>query len=73
MGQAAGTVAAGLGHLLRFAVWCLRGAPGIVGPIAVLWGLWQFDPRIAWVVGGLVLVLADLRIGHIRPAAKEPK
>jgi hypothetical protein len=45
--------------------------PGLAGPVAVVVGLWLYDYRLALVVAGVILVLADLRIGRIHPAPKD--
>lgn len=66
-------IAAGLGHTLRFLLMLIRTLPGLVGPIALVYGVWLFDYRAAIIAGGVILWLADLRIGRIRPAPEEPK
>jgi len=60
----AGAVAASLGYLLRLLLNSLRVLPGVVGPLAVVYGVWLYDPRIACILGGLILWAADLRIGR---------
>lgn len=66
-------IATGLGLTLRALLTLLRALPGLAGPVAVVYGIWLFDYRVALVVGGLILILADLRVGLARPQAKETK
>lgn len=63
------TIAAGLGHTFRGLLMLVRLLPGIAGPVAIVYGLWLFDYRIALVIGGGFLILADLRLA---PAATPP-
>ena len=66
-------IAAGLGYTLRALLIFLRALPGLAGPVVIVIGVWLFDYRVALVVAGIILVLADLRIGRIGPASEEPK
>lgn len=63
-------LAAGLGYTLRFLLSAIRALPGLVGPAAIVFGLWFYDYRLAIIVGGVILWLADLLIGQSRPRAK---
>lgn len=65
------TVAAGLGHLIRLLLILLRMLPGIIGPITAITGVWMLNHPAAYILAGLVLWAADLRIGSIRPGRKE--
>lgn len=52
----------------------LRLLPGIAGPVAIVYGLWLFDYRIALIVGGAFLILADLRLDPaVAPPPSTPK
>lgn len=66
-----GQIAAGLGYTIRALLSFLRVLPGLAGPVAVVVGLWLFDYRIALIVAGVILVVADLRIGRASPTSKD--
>jgi hypothetical protein len=66
-----GQIAAGLGYTVRALLSFLRVLPGLVGPVAVVIGIWLFDYRIALIVAGAILVVADLRIGRVTPTSKD--
>jgi hypothetical protein len=55
-----GTVAAGLGYLVRGLLAFLRTTPGIVGPVAIVYGVWSIYEPAGWVVAGLVLWAFDI-------------
>jgi len=61
-------IAAGLGHLLRLLWVGLRSLPGVAGPVVAIAGVWLIADIPVWhalaiVLAGIVLVVADLRIG----------
>ena len=62
MAQVVGALAAFLGVFVRWLIILLRMAPGVVGPVAIVYGVWMYDPRPAVILGGVILWLADLRI-----------
>lgn len=64
-------IATGLGLTVRALLIFIKALPGLAGPAAVVYGIWLFDYRVALIVGGCILVAADLRIGRIRPTSKD--
>lgn len=66
-----GAIAAGLGYALRFLLALLHALPGLVGPAAIVTGIWAFDWRIATIVGGLILWAWDLRPGRASTLSKD--
>lgn len=63
-----GTVAAGLGYLIRGLLSFLRTLPGIVGPVVLVYGFWLIYEPAGWIVGGLALWAFDILTS--RPAPK---
>lgn len=66
-------IAAGLGYTLRMLAILLRSLPGVAGPIGLVFGIWLFDYRMAIIVGSLILIVADLRIGLLRTKPEADK
>lgn len=59
--KAVGNVAAGLGHLARWARSVVPVIPGVAAPVVALYGIWQIYQPAAWIVAGLVLYAVDRR------------
>lgn len=64
-------IAAGLGHTLRALLIFFRALPGLIGPLVVVGGVWMLNHPAAYILAGLILWAADLRMGWIRPAPKD--
>jgi hypothetical protein len=66
-------IAAGFGHTLRLLLVLFRALPGLVGPVAIVGGVWFIYWPAALIVAGVILVLADLRIGLPATRGKDDK
>lgn len=66
-------IAAGLGHTLRVLLGLLRSLPGLIGPIAIVAGVWMIYRPAALILCGVILILADLRIGSTQRKPEERK
>jgi hypothetical protein len=47
--------------------------PGLVGPLVVVYGFWLAWPPLGFIVAGVILIAADLRIGRIGPIPEAGK
>lgn len=66
-------IAAGFGHTLRLLLVLIRMLPGLVGPVAIVAGVWFIFWPAALIVAGVILILADLRIGIPTTRGKDEK
>jgi ABC-type Fe3+ transport system permease subunit len=55
-----GAIAAGLGWTARFLATLLRALPGVIGPVAVVYGVWAIYGPAGWIAAGLVLWAWDV-------------
>lgn len=53
-------IAAGLGYVIRLLLSILRVLPGVVGPLAVVYGVWLLSQPAGYIVAGLVLWAWDV-------------
>jgi len=53
-------IAAGLGYVIRLLLSILRALPGVVGPLAMVYGVWLLSRPAGYIVAGLVLWAWDV-------------
>jgi hypothetical protein len=55
-----GAIAAGLGFTVRLLASLLRAAPGVVGPVIAIYGVWLVYRPAGYIVAGLVVWAVDI-------------
>ncbi len=55
--EVVGATAAAVGHFVRFLLWALDRLTPAVGPFLIWLGTWMYDPRLSWIVLGVMVVL----------------
>lgn len=53
-------IAAGLGYVIRLFLSIARALPGVVGPLAMVYGVWLLSRPAGYIVAGLVLWAWDV-------------
>jgi hypothetical protein len=53
-------IAAGLGYVIRLFLSIVRVLPGVVGPLAMVYGVWLLSQPAGYIVAGLVLWAWDV-------------
>jgi hypothetical protein len=61
MGRLIGSLAAGLGHVIRFTILVWKPLVRLVGCGLVTYAVWTFDPRVAFGVAGACLLVQSMQ------------